>query len=84
MKSTFTYTPIGIFRTNAIGVLTVELLRRNKTKLYVRGVDVIDGTPVLDIKPYLPHFDCRPEAGFGWLEEKKENTGGGGGHDETL
>lgn len=58
-------------RPNAIGVLTVELLRREGTKLYVRGVDVIDGTPVLDIKPYLRHFDCRPEAGFGWLEDEK-------------
>lgn len=52
-------------RPNAIGILTVELLRREGLKLYVRGVDVMDGTPVLDIKPYLLHFDCRPEAGFG-------------------
>ena len=56
-------------RPNAIGVLTVELLRREGTKLYVRGVDMVDGTPVLDIKPYLIHFDCRPEAGLGWLAE---------------
>ena len=55
-------------RPNAIGILTVELLRREETKLFVRGVDVVDGTPVLDIKPYLRHFDCRPEAGLGWLE----------------
>ncbi len=55
-------------RPNAIGILTVELIRREGTKLYVRGVDVVDGTPVLDIKPYLRHFDCRPEAGLGWLE----------------
>lgn len=55
-------------RPNAIGILTVELLRREGSKLFVRGVDVMDGTPVLDIKPYLRHFDCRPEAGSGWLE----------------
>ncbi len=55
-------------RPNAIGILTVELLRREETKLFVRGVDVVDGTPVLDIKPYLRHFDCHPEAGLGWLE----------------
>jgi len=30
---------------------------------------MVDGTPVLDIKPYLIHFDCRPEAGLGWLAE---------------
>lgn len=56
-------------RPNAIGILTVELLRREGAKLFVRGVDVMDGTPVLDIKPYLRHFDCRPEAGSGWLEK---------------
>ena len=55
-------------RPNAIGILTVELLRREATKLFVRGVDMVDGTPVLDIKPYLRHFDCRPEAVSGWLE----------------
>lgn len=56
-------------RPNAIGVLTVELLSRQGTKLFIRGVDVADGTPILDIKPYLRHFDCRPEAGTGWLGE---------------
>lgn len=56
-------------RPNAIGLLTVELLRREGTTLFVRGVDVLDRTPVLDIKPYLRHFDCRPEARSGWLEE---------------
>lgn len=57
-------------RPNAIGVLTVELLSREGAKLHVRGVDVVDGTPVLDIKPYLQHFDCRPEAGMGWVGEQ--------------
>ncbi|MCC7202118.1 MAG: tRNA (N6-threonylcarbamoyladenosine(37)-N6)-methyltransferase TrmO [Nitrospirae bacterium] len=57
-------------RPNAIGVLTVELLSRRGTKLNIRGVDVVDGTPVLDIKPYLRHFDCRPEAGTGWIGEQ--------------
>jgi tRNA-Thr(GGU) m(6)t(6)A37 methyltransferase TsaA len=52
-------------RPNAIGILTVELLGRQGTSLFVRGLDVLDGTPVLDIKPYLRHFDCRPEAGDG-------------------
>ncbi|HZX49443.1 MAG TPA: tRNA (N6-threonylcarbamoyladenosine(37)-N6)-methyltransferase TrmO [Nitrospirota bacterium] len=56
-------------RPNAIGILTVELLSRQGTNLRIRGVDVVDGTPILDIKPYLRHFDCRPEAGMGWIGE---------------
>jgi tRNA-Thr(GGU) m(6)t(6)A37 methyltransferase TsaA len=49
-------------RPNAIGLATVRLLKRQERILYVQGVDFADGTPVLDIKPYLLHFDCRPEA----------------------
>jgi tRNA-Thr(GGU) m(6)t(6)A37 methyltransferase TsaA len=56
-------------RPNAIGVLTVEFLKREGRRLFVRGVDVVDGTPVLDIKPYLKHFDSRPEATQGWLDQ---------------
>jgi tRNA (Thr-GGU) A37 N-methylase len=56
-------------RPNAIGILTVALLKRTGTTLFVKGVDVLDGTPILDIKPYLGHFDCRPEATLGWLSE---------------
>ena len=52
-------------RPNPLGIMTVELLKRQDNKLYVRGLDVLEGTPVLDIKPYLPHFDCRPEATAG-------------------
>ena len=65
--------PHGVFATrsphrpNGIGLLTVELLGREGTRLRVKGVDVLDGTPVLDIKPYLTHFDCRPEASRGWV-----------------
>ncbi|MBI3607029.1 MAG: tRNA (N6-threonylcarbamoyladenosine(37)-N6)-methyltransferase TrmO [Nitrospirae bacterium] len=58
-------------RPNAIGILTVELKKREGTRLFVKGVDVLDGTPVLDIKPYLAHFDCRPEATLGWVEETR-------------
>jgi formylmethanofuran dehydrogenase subunit E len=61
-------------RPNAIGILTVELTRREGTRLSVRGVDVVDGTPVLDIKPYLRHFDCRPQATLGWVGD--ETSGG--------
>ena len=55
-------------RPNPIGLTTVELLRREGTRLHVRGVDMLDGTPVLDIKPYLSSV---PEARLrrGWLAE---------------
>ncbi|HEX9756636.1 MAG TPA: tRNA (N6-threonylcarbamoyladenosine(37)-N6)-methyltransferase TrmO [Nitrospiria bacterium] len=57
-------------RPNAIGILTVKLLKREGRRLFVRGVDVLDKTPVLDIKPYLKHFNSRPDAQQGWLDQK--------------
>ncbi|MGE3073551.1 MAG: SAM-dependent methyltransferase [Dehalococcoidia bacterium] len=58
----------GIFATrsqlrpNHLGVSVVELLGRDGTVVGVRGLDAIDGTPVLDVKPYLPEYDSVPEA----------------------
>src|SRR3990172_9235639 len=49
-------------RPNAIGVAVVPLLRRRRNVLRVRGLDAIDGTPLLDIKPYLPSYDAVPDA----------------------
>jgi tRNA-Thr(GGU) m(6)t(6)A37 methyltransferase TsaA len=49
-------------RPNAIGLAVVPLLRRRQNILRVRGLDAIDGTPVLDIKPYIPHYDSVPDA----------------------
>ena len=54
-----TRTPI---RPNPISVTTVPLIERQGSILYVRNLDVYDGTPVLDIKPYLSHGDCHPLA----------------------
>jgi tRNA-Thr(GGU) m(6)t(6)A37 methyltransferase TsaA len=56
------------FRPNPIGLSTVELLRRDGCDLHVRGVDMLDGTPILDIKPYLSSI---PEEKLrrGWLAE---------------
>lgn len=48
-------------RPSAIGVTTVELLRREGNRLVVRGLDAIDGTPVLDLKPYAPAMDTPPD-----------------------
>jgi tRNA (Thr-GGU) A37 N-methylase len=55
-------------RPNPIGLTVVQLLGRNHERLHVRGVDMLDGTPILDIKPYLssvPQETLRR----GWLAE---------------
>lgn len=57
-------------RPNPIGISVVELLEREGNRLRVRGVDVLDGTPLLDIKPFIPDFDHRDGARIGWLEGK--------------
>ncbi|HLZ73243.1 MAG TPA: tRNA (N6-threonylcarbamoyladenosine(37)-N6)-methyltransferase TrmO [Dehalococcoidia bacterium] len=60
--------PTGVFalrvagRPNPIGVSVVPLLRVEGTELLVRGLDVVDGTPLLDLKPYLPPYDSVPGA----------------------
>lgn len=59
---------VGIFaqrarhRPNPIGVTAVKLLRREKNRLFVQGLDAINGTPVLDVKPYVPAFDAADSA----------------------
>ncbi len=66
--------PHGVFATrspyrpNPIGLTVVELLRREGARLHVRGVDMLDGTPILDVKPYLSSV---PEEKLhrGWLAE---------------
>ncbi len=49
-------------RPNPVGVTVVPLLRRRKNILRVRALDAIDGTPVLDLKPYVPHWDAVTDA----------------------
>ena len=66
-------TPHGVFATrspqrpNPIGLTVVTLLRREGTKLFVRGLDMLDGTPILDIKPYLSSVP-ESELRRGWLD----------------
>ena len=60
-------------RPNPIGISTVRLIRIEKGKLYVQGMDIVDGTPLLDIKPYVPEFDQREAEKKGWMEEKLHN-----------
>lgn len=56
-------------RPNAIGLSAVELVRIEGRTLHLRGVDLLDGTPVLDLKPYVPYADAFPEAKAGWIDE---------------
>ena len=62
------------WRPNAIGMSIVELLRLEKNVLQVKGVDILDGTPLLDIKPYVAGFDCIANTRNGWIEELDEET----------
>ncbi len=59
-------------RPNPIGITVVELLKRKKNILKVKGIDMINGTPVLDIKPYTKSYQKVPTK-LGWLP-KKNNT----------
>ena len=67
--------PHGIFairapsRPNPIGISVVRLVKIEGTVLYVEDVDIIDGTPLLDIKPYVPEFDTPEVERRGWLEK---------------
>jgi tRNA (adenine37-N6)-methyltransferase len=58
-------------RPNPIGISTVKLVERIGNRLIIEGVDVLDGTPLLDIKPYIPDFDYRPAGRIGWYENRK-------------
>jgi len=66
--------PHGVFATrsprrpNPIGLTVVELMRRDGASLHVRGVDMLDGTPVLDIKPYMSSVPAE-KLRRGWLAE---------------
>lgn len=53
-------------RPNPIGLSVIRLLDRRYNILVVEGVDMLDGTPLLDIKPYVPDFDVRDEIRTGW------------------
>ena len=59
-------------RPNPIGMSIVRLVSRQGNVLTVEGVDVLDGTPLLDIKPYVPEFDVRSNVRTGWYETRSE------------
>jgi tRNA-Thr(GGU) m(6)t(6)A37 methyltransferase TsaA len=60
------------YRPNPIGISTVRLVSRQGNALTIEGVDVLDGTPLLDIKPYVPDFDLRSDVRAGWYETRSK------------
>jgi len=67
----------GIFTTrypcrpNPLGLSVVQLIERRENLLYVKGVDMLDGTPLWDIKPYIPEFDIFTVDRTGWYKNRK-------------
>jgi tRNA-Thr(GGU) m(6)t(6)A37 methyltransferase TsaA len=59
-------------RPNPIGLSIVRLLAIRENLLNIEGVDVLDGTPLLDIKPYVPDFDVRTEVKTGWYDRRSK------------
>jgi tRNA-Thr(GGU) m(6)t(6)A37 methyltransferase TsaA len=59
----------GPSRPNPIGISVVCLVKVEGNMLHIRDVDIVDGTPLLDIKPYVPEFDTREVERIGWLEK---------------
>jgi tRNA-Thr(GGU) m(6)t(6)A37 methyltransferase TsaA len=73
-------TPRGVFATraprrpNALGLSCVRLVERDGAVLTIEDVDILDGTPLLDIKPYVPEFDSYRGAACGWLQTVAGNA----------
>ena len=61
-------------RPNPIGFSVVRLVRREANLLHLEDADILDGTPLLDIKPYVTRFDYREDARYGWQDEVDEPT----------
>jgi tRNA-Thr(GGU) m(6)t(6)A37 methyltransferase TsaA len=66
-------------RPNPLGMSVVRLERVEGLVLHIRDSDMLDGTPVLDLKPYVAYTDSHPGAGAGWLEDAARAGGAGGG-----
>jgi tRNA (adenine37-N6)-methyltransferase len=59
---------------NPVGLSLVELLAVEPGALRIRGIDLLDGTPVLDVKPYVPLFDARVDVRTGWFADAAERV----------
>ncbi len=74
-------TPRGIFairgprRPNPIGMTVVRLKKRENNVLHICGVDMVDGTPLLDIKPYFSDIDSHQTVKMGWMKDKLKTMG---------
>ena len=72
--------PRGVFATraccrpNPLGFSVVRMVRREESVLHLEDVDILDGTPLLDIKPYVTRFDYRENARCGWQDDVDEPT----------
>ena len=62
-------------RPNSIGLSAVELVKVEGKTLHLKGVDLLDQTPILDIKPYVPYADAFPDAKAGWIDELDDKLG---------
>lgn len=69
-RSPFRPNPLGL---SCVKLEKVELEGVEGPILHIRGADLLDGTPVFDVKPYLPYADCRPEASGGFAPDTPEN-----------
>jgi tRNA-Thr(GGU) m(6)t(6)A37 methyltransferase TsaA len=74
-------TPRGVFSTrtpmhpNSLGLSVVELVKVEGNRVTIRGVDILNGTPLIDIKPYIENFDkVEGEIRFGWMQSTKEEV----------
>jgi len=73
-------TPRGVFATrsplrpNPIGISIVEVVRIEGAVIVIKGVDILDKTPLLDIKPYIPAFDAVENAASGWMTARPEDV----------
>jgi len=65
---------VGLFasrspnRFNPIGLTIARILRIEGGRIYTSGLDILDRTPLLDLKPYIRDFDCKEDANMGWIE----------------
>jgi len=75
VKTPWDSEPHGLFTTrspnrpNALGFAVTELIGREGNRLQVKGLDALEGTPLLDIKPYLPEIDSKANVRVGWFKE---------------
>ena len=61
-------------RPNSVGISIVRLVKVEGSTLHIENVDIVNGTPLLDIKPYVPEFDVQKNVRIGWLSDKADKA----------